>query len=476
MAKNNKLLLYRTSVKGSTTEKIEHGELALNYNSNSPFVMFKDSDDTIQKVGAMKSTSGTSEYHSMTQKAITEQVTMPSDYNVTYPTVEGINLINTLSNSHTITAISNIDSNLSKIAQKIIENNESSDENTSKLTESLGLNDDLSYKQDNTLNYIGTATSLSNADSLLDDAITTVSGNVDTLSENLESEVSRIQTILGQTGTAYDPNDSYRYISGATSLNDADIRLNNAITAETKNRQDAINALDATVSGNGTHVDVTVVQTNGKVSSVSVAESDIASAAALSTETTNRTNTDNKIIASVGLNSDGTFTAPTTAQTSGYTTAATSIKDAIIIMDNQIEENETVTAYALTDLNNGLSETNTNLSSVTNRVTTIESNYSYYTGHTTATVLTAVPTTKRLCIATISSSQTLNVSGTINDGKEIHIIIKNSSTSDITITIPSTIGSKTVVNMVGENLIILGSSYGEINLTSDGTYIYYRGA
>jgi hypothetical protein len=203
----------------------------------------------------------------------------------------------------------------------------------------------------------------------------------------LTAEIAARKAVDGQTGQTYVANTSYKYISAATSLNNADILLNNAITAETSNRgtaiTNAINALDATVSGNGTHVDVTVSQLNGKITGVTVAESDIASASALT---------------------------------------------------------------ALTNW------------------------CAYMSGHTTATSLSSVPTTKRLCIATISTSQTLGINGTIADGREVHIIVKNTSSNDITITIPSSI-----INTVGENLIIYGNSYAEINLASDGTNLYYRG-
>ena len=172
----------------------------------------------------------------------------------------------------------------------------------------------------------------------------------------------------------------------------------------------------------------------------------------------------NNVISGSGLNSDGTFKVPTTAQTSGYTTAATSLMDAIIILDNQVEENETVAAYALTDLNNRLLEQQ-------NKIDELESNLSYYSGHNTISSLTSLPITKRLCIATISTSQTLGIGGQLVDGKEIHVIIKNNSSNTITITIPST-----MVNMIDENLEIDGGKYGEINLVSDGTNIYYRGA
>ena len=95
----------------------------------------------------------------------------------------------------------------------------------------------------------------------------------------------------------------------------------------------AVNNLDATVSGNGTHVDVTVSQLNGKITGVTVAESDIASAS------------------------------------------------------------------ALTNLTNWCA---------------------YMSGHTTASAVTSIPTTKRLCIATISTSQTLGLNGSITDGREVH--------------------------------------------------------
>ena len=54
-----------------------------------------------------------------------------------------------------------------------------------------------------------------------------------------------------------------------------------AISAETKAREDAIAALDATVTGEGTYVDVTVSQVDGVITAVTIAESDIASAAVL---------------------------------------------------------------------------------------------------------------------------------------------------------------------------------------------------
>ena len=269
----------------------------------------------------------------------------------------------------------------------------------------------------------------------------TTAVTIDVSSFLAESEFSNGLQVVDHKVSVKLANDSESFLS----VNANGIKLSgvqNAINA-------TVNNLNTTASGSSNHINVSVTQTNGKVNSVSVDETDIASASALTAETNARELINSKIIAAVGLNSDGTFKKPTTTQTSGYTTASTSVMDAIIILDNQVEENETVTAYALTDLNNRLL---------------------YYEGHNSVSSLTTVPTTKRLCIATISSSQTLGLNGTINDGRELHIIVKNTNTNDVTITIPSTIK-----NLVGENLTIGGSSYGEINLTTDGTDIYYRG-
>ena len=74
MAENKlrKVLLYRTSSEGITSPNLEIGEVALNYNANSPFLMFKDSSNAVQKVGALVSGTGYSEYVTMTQKAVTD--------------------------------------------------------------------------------------------------------------------------------------------------------------------------------------------------------------------------------------------------------------------------------------------------------------------------------------------------------------------------------------------------------------------
>ena len=71
--------------------------------------------------------------------------------------------------------------------------------------------------------------------------------------------------------------------------------LHKEIADVKKAYEDAIEAMDAIKTGEGTFVDVTVKQENGVITEVTVAESDIASAQALANEVTARTSADDAI-------------------------------------------------------------------------------------------------------------------------------------------------------------------------------------
>lgn len=98
--------------------------------------------------------------------------------------------------------------------------------------------------------------------------------------------------------------------------------------------------------------------------------------------------------------------------------------------------------------------------------------YSFLFGHNTAASVANIPVTKRLVIATVSGADSFSLASTPASGREIHVIINNSSSSDITITIPNAGSYKSAI---GTELSIKGSSYGEVNVISDGTNMYVRG-
>lgn len=86
-----------------------------------------------------------------------------------------------------------------------------------------------------------------------------------------------------------DTSETFLTVSdGGIKLSGVQDAINNAITAETQNRTNAINALNATAGtqavSEGTHVAVQVVETAGKLTSLVVTEDDIASATGLTAE------------------------------------------------------------------------------------------------------------------------------------------------------------------------------------------------
>lgn len=92
----------------------------------------------------------------------------------------------------------------------------------------------------------------------------------------LDAEIATRKAVDGQDGQTYVANTGVIYITDATSLNDADIKLDaaiktvsDAITAETKARKDAIAALDSTgTSTDSGHYITSVTITDGIIAAV----------------------------------------------------------------------------------------------------------------------------------------------------------------------------------------------------------------
>jgi len=102
-----------------------------------------------------------------------------------------------------------------------------------------GLNDDGTYTSDSNANYIKEAKSLYEADQILDtqvkanaDAIATETARAKIIETNLQTEIDNIEAGAGlnDDGTYTAPADR-NYISDATSLYDADLKLDSAVKA-----------------------------------------------------------------------------------------------------------------------------------------------------------------------------------------------------------------------------------------------------
>ena len=213
-------------------------------------------------------------------------IVLSDNYNVvTYPELE-TELFNPAQVGDTLdVAIETLDQNISILVQEVLNNEMVTAASITEVKESIGLDENLKYVQDTSANYIANASTFSEADSLLDAAL----------------------------------------------------------AAEAASRQSAIDALNSTVSDDNTFVDITIVQTNGKLTSVNITENDIASAAALSAEVEARKAVDGQNGQTYSANSDAT-----------YISAATSLNNADVLLSNAIS-NLKMTAVTGTELT-GLGE------------------------------------------------------------------------------------------------------------------------
>ena len=152
-------------------------------------------------------------------------------------------------------------------------------------------------------------------------------------------------------------------------------------------------------------------------------------------------------------------------QTTGSSTTAVMSQNAVTVeLNKKANTTHTHTVSQITDLNLGNYAT-------TESVSQAISDATFNNGHNAVSSVTGIPVSKRLVIATISNNGSFTLASTPADGREINVIVHNTSGSDIEITMPS--GSN-YVNMSGDTLTVAGSSYADINVISDGTNMYIR--
>ena len=211
-----------------------------------------------------------------------------------------------------------------------------------------GLETDGLYIANSSTNYLVSATSLKDADEKLD---IQVKSNTDAISAIGSGSITNLQTELDDTQVgagleidgSYLPNGSSNYLVTTTSLKDADNKLDNQIN---------LNRID--IDSN-----ITDIETN--TSNIAVNSADISinitnitnNANAISTEITNRTNADidqqtelDTIEIAVGLNTDGSWNGHTGTN---YLNSTTNTKEARESLDTQIKINTDNISQEVTD-------------------------------------------------------------------------------------------------------------------------------
>lgn len=203
---------------------------------------------------------------------------------------------------------------------------------------SIGLGTDGSYQTRSGSNYLDTATSIRNEITKLDtqaktnaDAIATEVSNRESAVSGVSSTVSTLQGEVNDTqagaglGTdgSYTANSGTNYITLASSLKDADEKLD----AQIKTNADAIVANDTDISNINTSL-------ASKASSASVSN--------LQTEV-------DAVETAVGLSSSGTYVAHSG---SNYLDGASTVKGALTLLDTQAKSNEDNISSNDTDITN----------------------------------------------------------------------------------------------------------------------------
>lgn len=113
----------------------------------------------------------------------------------------------------------------------------------------------------------------------------------------------------------------------------------------------AISGLDATVSAETAHVSVTVTQVDGKLSGVTLEESDIASASALTAETDARKAEDAKIVSGVGFTTKGNayVISANTGNNKSLSAESYTVANALYTLDDAIAAAKTANSLTAAD-------------------------------------------------------------------------------------------------------------------------------
>ena len=259
------------------------------------------------------------------------------------------------------------------------------------------------------------------------------------------------------------------------------------IIAQTSNVSEALEALAkkiTDVESGSTGTSINVVQEKGQSTSDVMSQKAVTDAlTTIDAYTVNaKAINTNPVLNGADIKLDGYTIDTGTNETLAIATGDT-VNKAFGKLEKHVYDNEEVTSKAINELNNScgfdenckvkfLSPYISAFQNVSDAMDYLANDLLYYSGHNSVTSLNLVPLNKRLVIATLNTNDTLSLGGLgISDGRELEIIVHNTSSNDITISIPNSGG---FINQSGEILTVKANTYADINILSDGTNFYIR--
>lgn len=259
------------------------------------------------------------------------------------------------------------------------------------------------------------------------------------------------------------------------------------IIAKSSNVSEALEALAkkiTDVESGSTGTSINVVQEKGQSTSDVMSQKAVTDAlTTIDAYTVNaKAINTNPVLNGADIKLDGYTIDTGTNETLAIATGDT-VNKAFGKLEKHVYDNEEVTSKAINELNNScgfdenckvkfLSPYISAFQNVSDAMDYLANDLLYYSGHNSVTSLNSVPLNKRLVIATLNTNDTLSLGGLgISDGRELEIIVHNTSSNDITISMPNSGG---FINQSGEILTVKANTYADINILSDGTNFYIR--
>ena len=342
--------------------------------------------------------------------------------------------------------------------------------------------------------------------------VRTISGDVRTISGDVRTISGNVITISGDVNTLKQEMSSHTHASSAvtsmrgyskasaTSAIVTGDSLNQAIGKLEKKVDDAVAGGVSSVSlGSGSTNGVVTLTVNGDSANIqSVYVPGLKSAAFMETGTTTTTVARGKHnhVANDITDFSGSVESVVTSSTTvtnriknviaSAITSNTNVTSAItnVISSNTVVKNEIISAVTSSTefttvsgdvytISGDVTTISGDVVTISGDVSTLKSFRDFMSGHNTTTSVASVPITKRLVIATISANASFSLNNTnLADGYELHVIVKNSGSNEITVTFPNSGKYVAVVSSIK----IASGKVGEINVISDGSKLYVRGA
>ena len=312
------------------------------------------------------------------------------------------------------------------------------------------------------------------ADKTLNNAITAITS--DYLKTADKTALNNAITALTQTVNTNEQDIEQKVSNMDAAYKAADKTLQNSITAITA---DYLKASDKTALNNSITALTQTVNTNEQD-----IEAKVSAITADYLKSSDKTAIENELKSYITTTLDNELPSKISAEIASEVqlreAADKALNDSLIALVEIVEENEVVSAFAFNELNLRYLDTSDRLDILESlqvnaanavNMANVDDGYSTWAdGMNTVTSLSNIPISKHFCKCSVSSSGTLTLSSGLGAGREIQILIHNTGSSNITVTMPTS----GYFNFGQASIEVASNSYAEVDIFSDGSLYFIK--